>query len=148
MKKNIITLFCLLCLYGNSFCQSESQTAKLNPNDFAQIFQLAIDLPSLQKYFHTDTDSLRRKIIFKYFGDANHGNLSEVNKFNNQVLLLSEEEIQKRNIKYYFVVGDWVCGNDAVRLQLSYIGEGILISYRFVKANSKWKIENSNIVEE
>ena len=148
MKGNLIALFSILCFSGSSFCQTESQTDKLNPNDFAQVFQLAIDLPSLQKYFHPETDSSRKQIVFKYFGNENHGQLAGVKKFGRQAIVLSEEEIKKRNIKYYFVVGDWVCGIDVIRLQLSYVGEGVLASYRFIKVKNKWNVDNSHIEEE
>jgi len=124
------------------------KTKELTPTDFREIFQLALDLPKLQQYFHVDTDSSRKQIYLQYFGATNHNNLSDVNKFNRQVKILTEEEIAKQKIKNYFVLGDWVCGLNSVRMQLSYVGEGLTASYMFKKNDGKWTILNSELWEE
>ncbi len=124
------------------------KTKELTPTDFKEIFQLALDLPKLQQYFHINTDTTRKQIIIQYFGDANHNNLTGVHKFDRQVKIFTEEEIKKQQIKYYFVLGDWVCGLNSVRLQLSYVGEGLTASYMFKKVDDKWTILNSEIWEE
>lgn len=127
--------------------QTGDQTDKLLPKDFKAIFQLAIDLPQLQKYYHIDTDSSRRQITFQFFGNANHEKLKEVTKFGKQVIIMSENEIKQLQIKSYFVVGDWVCGTNSVRLQLEYPIEGLIVSYMFKKKNDTWTIANFNIEE-
>lgn len=124
------------------------KTKELTPTDFKEIFQLALDLPKLQQYFHIDKDTTRKQIIIQYFGDANHNNLAGVNKFDRQVKIFTEEEIKKQQIKYYFVLGDWVCGLNSVRLQLSYVGEGLTASYMIKKVDDKWTILNSELWEE
>jgi hypothetical protein len=124
------------------------KTKELTPRDFKEIFQLALDLPKLQQYLHIDTDTTRKQIIIQYFGDAKHNNLTGVKKFGRQIKILTEEEIKKQQIKFYFVVGDWVCGLNSVRLQLSYVGEGLTTSYMFKKVDEKWTILNSELWEE
>lgn len=124
------------------------KTKELSPIDFKQIFQLALDLPTLQQYFHTDKDSKRKQIIIQHFGDANHNDLQGVTKFDRQVTILTEKEIKNQGIEFYFVLGDWVCGKDFVRMQLSYVGEGLTASYVFRKDNNNWTIDNSEIWEE
>lgn len=124
------------------------KTKELTPIDFKEIFQLALDLPKLQQYFHIDTDTTRKQIIIQYFGDAKHNNLTGVKKFSRQIEIMTEEEIKKQQIKFYFVVGDWVCGLNLVRLQLSYVGEGLTTSYIFKKVDDKWTILNSELWEE
>lgn len=124
------------------------KTKELTPTDFREIFQLSFDLPKLQQYFHVDTDSTRKQIYLQYFGDADHNNLTDVIKFNRQVKILTEEEIAKQKIKNYFVLGDWVCGLNSVRMQLSYVGEGLTASYMFKKNDGKWTILNSELWEE
>lgn len=124
------------------------KTKELTPTDFKEIFQLALDLPKLQQYYHIDTDSTRKQIIFQYFGDANHSNLITVKKFGKHVKILTEEEIKKQKINHYFVVGDWACGLNSLRLQLSYLGEGLTASYMFKKVDDKWTILNSELWEE
>lgn len=121
---------------------------ELTTTDFKEIFQLALDFPRLQQYFHEDTDSSREQIIIPYFGDAKHNNLKGVEKFGKQIKILTKEEIKKKQIKFYFVLGDWVCGLNSVRLQLSYVGEGLTASYMFVKEDGKWSIMNSELWEE
>lgn len=125
-----------------------NKTKELTPTDFKEIFQLALDLPKLQQYFHVDKDSTRKQVFLQYFGNANHNNLTEVKKFGRQVKILTKEEIKNQKIKYYFVLGDWVCSNDFVRMQLSYVGEGLTTSYGFRKVNGKWTIANSELWEE
>ena len=126
----------------------EEKTKELTPTDFKEIFQLAFDLPKLQQYYHVNNDSSRKQIYLKYFGDANHNNLIDVKKFDLKIIIFDEEEILKQKIKFYFVVGDWVCGLSSVRMQLNYVGEGITVSYMFKKIDDKWTIDNSELWEE
>jgi hypothetical protein len=124
------------------------KTKELTPTDFKEIYQLALDLPKLQQYFHIDTDTTRKQIIIQYFGEANHNNLTGVKKFDRQIKIMTVEEIKKQKIKSYFVLGDWVCGLNSVRMQLSYVGEGLTASYMFKKVDDKWTILNSELWEE
>lgn len=124
------------------------KTKELTPIDFKEIYQLALDLPKLQQYFHVDTDSTRKQIFIQYFGDAKHNNLNGVIKFGKQVKILAEQEIKNKSIDYYFVLADWVCGQNSVRMQLSYVGEGLTASYLLKKNGGKWTIVNSELWEE
>lgn len=124
------------------------KTIELTPIDFKEIFQLALDIPALQHYFHIDKDTTRKQVIIQYFGDAKHNYLAGVKKFGRQIKIMTEEEIMKQQIKFYFVVGDWVCRLNSVRLQLSYVGEGVTTSYMFKKVDDKWMILNSELWEE
>jgi len=137
----------LFGLTSVSHGQTSDQTDILLPHDFQDIFQLAIDQPKLQQYYHIETDTSRRQVVFKFFGNANHDKLKGVTKYGRQVLIMTEEEIKQRQIKSYFVVGDWVCGTNSVRLQLEYLTEGLLVSYMFKKTNDKWAIVNFNLAE-
>lgn len=123
-------------------------TNELTPSDFKEIFQLALDLPNLQNYYHTDIDSTRKQVIIQNFGEANHNKLVGVSKFQKQIIIMTEEEIENQQIKSFFVLGDWVCGLNSVRMQLSYVGENILVSYMFKKIEDKWTIVNSELWEE
>lgn len=126
----------------------EDNTKNLTPSDFKEIFQLALDLPKLQQYFHIDTDTTRKQIIIKYFGDARHNNLNGVKKFERQIKIMTEEEIKNQQIKFYFVLGDWVCSLNSVRMQFNYVGEGVTTSYMLKKMDDKWTIVNSELWEE
>jgi hypothetical protein len=125
----------------------EEKTDDLTPTDFKEIFQLALDLPTLQQYFHTDTDKTREQLIIQYFGDANHDNLKGVEKFGKQIHIMTEEDIMRQHIQFYFVLGDWVCGLNSVRMQLDFVGEGVTVSYMIKKVNGKWTILNSELWE-
>jgi hypothetical protein len=127
---------------------SGDKTQILTPKDFQEIYQLAFDLPKLQQYYHTDKGVERKQLFIKYFGNANHNKLKGVIKFGKQIKILTQKEIDLRKIKNYFVLGDWVCGQNAVRMQLSYIGEGLTVSYRFIKQNEHWKIVSNELWEE
>ncbi len=123
------------------------KTDDLKPNDFKEIYQLALDLPELQQYYHIDKDSVRKQIYIQHFGQADHNNLRGVRKFNKQIIILTKKEIATRKIKNYFVLGDWVCGQNSVRMQLSYVGEGLTVSYIFKKASNKWTIASHKLTE-
>ncbi len=123
------------------------KTKELSPTDFKEIYQLALDLPKLQQYLHIDTATSRKQIIIQYFGDANHNNLTGVKKFDSQIKIMTEAEIKKRKIKSFFVLGDWVCGLNTVRMQLYYVGEGLTASYMFKKVDNKWTILTSELWE-
>jgi hypothetical protein len=123
------------------------KTKELSPTNFKEIYQLALDLPKLQQYLHIDTDKSIKQIIIQYFGDANHNNLTGVKKFDSQIKIMTEAEIKKRKIKSFFVLGDWVCELNTVRMQLYYVGEGLTASYMFKKVDNKWTILNSELWE-
>lgn len=125
-----------------------NRTKDLSPTDFKEIFQKALDFPELQQYYHTDFDSTRKQVIIKHFGEANHNNLLGVSKFDRQVIIKTEEEIKEEDIKHYFGLGDWVCGANSVRMQLSYPIEGITLSLMFKKINNEWTITSNALWEE
>ena len=148
MKQAFFSTVLLLLLSNISYSQDISQTDKLTPKDFVEIFSLALNLPELQQYYHVVQYPSRSQIIFKDFGKANHNNLKGLIKFNKQVLIMTENELKQKKVLNYFVLGDWVCGTNSVRLQLSYVGEGLLISYMFKKAKNQWRIDKFDLSEE
>ncbi len=121
------------------------KSKELSRTNFKEIYPL--DLPKLQQYLHIDTDKSIKQIIIQYFGDANHNNLTGVKKFDSQIKIMTEAEIKKRKIKSFFVLGDWVCELNTVRMQLYYVGEGLTASYMFKKVDNKWTILNSELWE-
>jgi hypothetical protein len=124
------------------------KTDELTAKDFLEIYQLALNLPQLQQYYHTNKNKARKQVYIKYFGEAKHNNLLGVTKFGKQVKILTEKEIKTQKIKNYFVLGDWVCGLNSVRMQLSYVGEGLTVSCMFKKINEKWTIVSSAVFED
>jgi hypothetical protein len=62
--------------------------------------------------------------------------------------MMSEEDIMKQQIHFYIVLGDWVCGLNSVRMQLSFVGEGLTASYMIKKVEGKWTILNYEIWED
>jgi hypothetical protein len=147
MKQLLTFTFLLICLTTIGFGQTIDQTDTLSPKDYKDIFQLAIDLPELQKYYHIDTDTSRQQIILKFFGNVDQNKLKGLKKFGRQVLILTEDEIKQKQIKSYFVVIYSISGTDSIRLQLKYPIEGLAVSYIFKKTNNNWAIANFNLVE-
>src|SRR6185436_10778234 len=94
-------IFFVMVLVSNG--QTSDQTDKLLPKDFKEIFQLALDHPQLQQYYHIDADTSRQQIIFQFFGNANHNQLKGVTKFGRQVIIMTESEIKQGQVKSYFV---------------------------------------------
>lgn len=141
----VIALFAGITLIS---AQSEDQTHTLKSQDFKEIFQLAFDLPELQQYYQSDSNPGRKQVILKEFGQADHNNLLGVEKFGRQVEILTEDIIKEQGVKNYFVLGHWVCGTNSVSMQLEYVSEGILLSYRFEKIKDQWKLMNHSLIEE
>ena len=147
MKQILIFGFIYFFLSISSFGQTSNQTDELLPKDFKDIFQMAIDLQQLQKFYHIENDTSRKQIVFRFIENANHDNLKGVTKFGRQVIIMTEVEINQRQINSYFVVSELVCVTNSVRLQLEYPIEGLLVSYMFKKTNDNWAIVNFNLTE-
>jgi hypothetical protein len=97
MKNNKI-LFILILLLPALF--TFSQERKLMPVDeIREVITLAIDLPSLQPYFHVETDSSRIPLIITEFGLINSENMKGIKKFGQDIKVLSESEIHGDGIK-------------------------------------------------
>ncbi|MBT2559150.1 hypothetical protein J7E24_15270 [Hymenobacter sp. ISL-91] len=148
--KQLSILITLLCsLTQAAFGQTDSQCTRLTANDYKIVFQLAVDYPDLQKYYHTDTDTTRQNIVFVThdFESINHGQLRGVIKFGRQVSIITEQKIKDRNIKSYFVIVSLLCNTNSIYLKLSYPIEGLMISYLFENINNKLVITSAELVE-
>ena len=99
MKQLLTFTFLFFGLTLIALGQIFDQTDKLLPKDFKDIFQLAIDLHQLQQYYHIDTDTSRRQIIFQFFGYAKQDKLKGVTKFGIQAIIMTEDEIKQRQKK-------------------------------------------------
>jgi hypothetical protein len=147
MKQILIFGFIFFFLSISSFGQTSDQTDELLSKDFKDIFQMAIDLQQLQKFYLIENDTSRKQIVFQFFENDNYDNLKGVTKFVRQVVIMTKDEIKQRQIKSYFVVSELVCVTNSVRLQLEYPIEGLLVSYMFKKTNENWTIVNFNLTE-
>jgi len=144
-QKLYILTFTLFMLTNISFGQERKL---MSVPEVREVIQLAIDLPDLQQYYHIDTDSARIPLIIKEYGLINPENMKGVFKFGKEIKILKESEIKDKRIKNHLNVEDWTYGGTTLRLQLSYIIEGIIINYRFEKKEGKWIIANSRLMEE
>ncbi|MDY8135465.1 hypothetical protein [Aquimarina sp. 2201CG5-10] len=162
--KNIIKILIIILI--STSCNSQDRTATrtnenrnqipLNKNQYdkiplseiKEIFKLAIDLPELQQYFHTDQFPARVPLKILEFGDVNENSLKGLMKFKQPINLITKEEIENNQIQDYLGVGDWSPVNGKLRLQLYYPIEGITINYMFEKGSKSWKIIDSVIFEE
>ena len=99
MKQLLTFTFLFFGLTLIALGQIFDQTDKLLPKDFKDIFQLAIDLPQLQQYYHNDTDTSKRQIIFQFFGYAKHDKLKGVTKFGRHAIIMTKDEIKQRQKK-------------------------------------------------
>ena len=121
-----IIVFLLFALTNTSFGQKQD----LMPvNEIREIIKLAIDYPDLQQYYHVDADPKRTPLIIKKFGLINSDNMKGIEKFGKDIVILTEEEIEKQDIKAYVTIGDWTYGGQNLRLQLEYVIEGVLVGF-------------------
>ena len=141
------TLTIALLLFTSSFTNGQ-QRERVPVSEIKEIIGLAIDLPELQQYYHTASDSSRIPLKILEFGDVNAKNLVGLMKFGRPILVLSESEIKKQKLKAYLHIGDWTYGGDNLRLQMSYPIEGILINMMLKRTDGHWAIVTSMIMEE
>jgi hypothetical protein len=121
------------------------KTKELTPKDFKDIYQLALDLPELQKYYHVGKDSAKKEIVIQYFEKGNHNKLDAVKKFGNQIKVLTASEIKKEKVESYFVLEQWTCSLNSISMELSFAKERIFINYRFYKFYGKWLLVSHDI---
>lgn len=141
----LFTQFLLLTLLTPTLGQIRE---KFPEDEIIQILELAINLPELQEYFHIAEQKDRIPLIIKEFGTVNSNNLKGLTKFDTLVVVLTEEQLEKKQTQAYLNIGDWTYGGNNLRLQLNYPIEGITVNYRFNRIDGRWKIEHSLIWEE
>ena len=136
----LVLLFALPC---------HGQQREIVPeSEIKDIIELAIELPELQAYFHTDTDTTRIPLIIKEFGTVNSKNLSGLRKFDRPVKVLKAQTIKEEHIRAYLNIGDWTYEGHHLRLQMDYTIEGITINMRLHRNNGQWHIIDSLIIED
>lgn len=142
--KSIILSFGLLILSLNAIAQKREA---MPINEIKEIIRLAVDLPELQQYFHTGTDTTRTFLTLQEFGLITAESFEGFEKFGRKIRIVNEETIRKENIKNFLSIGDWTYGGNNLRLQLEYPIEGLLINFRFQRDKGKWKVLHSMIIE-
>lgn len=127
----------------------KDNSKNITSKDYKKIFKLILDCPELQAYFKIDQGTKSSEIVIQNFENAEHNNLFGVKKFGRQVKIMTEEEIKKQEIKFYFVVSEWVIKQDFVSLQLSYVGEGLTAKYLlFKEIDENWIIISTKLHED
>lgn len=119
----------------------------LKSQDYKEIFQLILDLPKLQTYYHVDNNINREKVYFQKSDKISTETLNGVLKFGNSVTVLTEQEIKSNNITNYFVIEDLGVGHNSIRINLYYLQEGLKITCFLNKENYKWKVERYYLTE-
>ena len=146
MKVVSIIIICIVVNCNHMFAQDYQN---LSVTEIREVLTLAINLPELQQYYHyVKDDDSRNQLIIKEYGLINPKNMKGVSKFEKEILVLSQTEINNRKVKRYLNVGDWSAVNDKLRLQLNYSAEGLTINYLFEKKNGSWNLVKSSIYEE
>jgi len=138
----------LILIIGISNLTFGQKNQKLPNNELREIIQLSINLPELQQYFHIELHPERLPIKIKEFGKINATNLSGIEKFGTEILILKNEEINQKEISDYLNIADWTLVGNHLRLQLNYLIEGITVNYMFERTDSKWKIKSTELWEE
>ena len=136
----------VLIITGTSF-SGIGQTTNQFQSDVKSTFQLIVDLPELQQYYHVGADTSGRQLIFQEFDQVDQNSLTGVTKFGRQLVVLSGNQIKENEIKCYFVVDDFNYNENSLKLRLSYVGEGLMISCEFKKHTGIWYITDSKLVE-
>jgi hypothetical protein len=110
--------------------------------DTEQLYQLTIDLPPLEKYFHPSEPS--RKPLYVVKNDAVKGDL-KLTKFGEPVEFVPLEELEEDE-KPYFEFSSVEIGDDVATVGFRYPVEGIRGKVNF-KYDGEWKVLSHEIVE-
>ena len=144
MMKKLILIISILFSSAIFAQQSQSKyqqemALKMIQPQIAPITQAALDLAELQKYFHS------KSVVFSEEAPFNAENLKVVTKFNKPIEVLKPADIAKKKVKKYLSINDWDITMNDCKLELNFIGEGILISYTLRKTNNKWIVTSFQI---
>jgi len=107
-----------------------------------QLFQLTIDLPALEEYFHPSEPSRKPLRVVK--NDIVMGDL-KLTKFGETVEFVTPEEIEEGE-KPYFEFSSVEIGDDVATIGFRYPVEGIRGNVAF-KYDGEWKVLSHKIVE-
>jgi|GEM_PF-5728911 len=126
---------------------NECQLDEPQKRQLESVIRLAINLPSLQQYFHINDFPDRKPLIIKEFGWINAENLSGMSKFGVPIQFMSEEDIRLSDTKNYIVIRNSTLEERKSTLQLEYPVEGITVRYVFIMKLGQWELLDSQIFE-
>ena len=115
----------------------------LDRDDVRQLVQMAIDLESLQKYYHSTLPGRKPLCIVK--NDVVSGDLA-LKKFGEPVRFLSAAEAKKPGAACIQFSKIEIQG-DAATVEFTYMIEGLRGTATFRKAGGTWRTEHHHITE-
>jgi hypothetical protein len=113
--------------------------------DLKKICQLALDVDQLQQYYHPEVDGRVPVVILEnpYCGHRT----PLLKKFGKPVLILSREEIAKRNIEAYMVFERLEIGSEGAKVEFEYPVEGVAALVELQRTGAVWTVTKQWVVE-
>ena len=119
----------------NKLTQTELIKSESNQNEL--IVQKILDLPKLQWIYHPELkERLPVKVLISELIDEKLG----LNKFGQEVRIISSVELEKEGIKDYVEFQKLEFKRDTLEFGLTYDIEGVGSAGKFIRENGKWKI--------
>jgi len=116
-----------------------------NSSDLQKAYQLTLDLPELQQYYHINEAPNRVPLIVVKNEFMN--SKFKLKKFDKPVILLTKEKIRQKKIVTYFKFTDVKQKGNSLIIKFRYPVEGLAGKVIFKKTGNNWKIIDHFIAE-
>ncbi len=138
-----MNIFHLLLLLSFSISCQNSGLSKTDEKTIKEILlQKTIDLPLLQPYF-SNANTTKLYLVRNEFIEQHE--TIELSKFDQPVGILAEDEIPEN--EHFFKLVEYTKVENAIRIQVLYQKQGIIISTFFTLENDTWQLKSSFIDE-
>ena len=125
------------CKENNKSKLNESELKFEKIDETELVIQKILDLPDLQWIYHPE---LQERIPVKILESELIDNKLGLNKFGQEVRIISSIELEKEGIKDYVEFQKLEFKRDTLEFGLTYDIEGAGSAGKFIRENGKWKI--------
>ena len=143
MIKSVVSLM-IIALCATSLIAQVPSTNTLPTIQRQQMIQQLIDLPELQQFYHAELPE--RQPLKLLAGPMVTPNLV-LRKFNQPVLILSQQQLARRGIRDYLNITQLRVRQDTVDFRFGYNIEGVVGAGKLVKHPQGWVVYKYYVAE-
>ena len=125
----------------------DAENLHYSDEEIRSIIEQMLNIPGLDQYFHVEEESNRVPLVLEQTSKVRASSLKGLKKFDQEILILDRNEIDKQKFKNYLLIDKWFMQDGLLNIQLHYPIEGVFAIITFEKVNSEWQIRNQKISE-